>query len=109
MMHPILSSLRSLVWYAFAWGITGIVFAWGLVEADLAAWNSALLFSLPVMPLYGFMLTAAYYLCRSLPLSSRKAARVVAIFGSASLLTAAAWVGLCLLWNRMIGDLEIVN
>src|SRR6187551_433505 len=100
MMHPILSNLRSLVWY---------VFAWGLVEADLAAWNSALLFSLPVMPLYGFMLTSAYYLCRSLPLSSRKAARVVAIFGSASLLTAAAWVGLCLLWNRMIGDLEIVN
>lgn len=109
MMHPILSNLRSLVWYAFAWGITGIVFAWGLVEADLAAWNSALLFSLPVMPLYGFMLTSAYYLCRSLPLSSRAAMRVVTIFGSASLLSAAVWLVFCLFWNRMLGDLEVVG
>lgn len=109
MMHPILSNVRSLLCYVFAWGIAGIAAAWGLVEAQLAAWNSALLFALPAMILYGFMLTSGYYLCRSLPLSNRAAVRVVTLFGSASLLSAAVWLALCLVWNNMLGNLEITR
>jgi two-component system, LytTR family, sensor histidine kinase AlgZ len=109
MMHPILSNLRSLLGYAFAWAVAGVVFAWGLVETHLAAWSGALLFALPVMALYGFMLTSAYYPCRSLPLSNRAAVQVVVVYGGASLLSAAAWLGLCLVWNNLIGDLGITT
>ncbi len=109
MMHPILSDLRRLLWYVIAWSIVGIALAWGLVAAQLAIWSSALLFALPVMQLYGFMLTSGYYLCRSLPLPERTATRVVTIFGCASLLSALAWLGLCLLWSNMIGYIKILN
>jgi two-component system, LytTR family, sensor histidine kinase AlgZ len=109
MIHPILSNLRSLLWYAFAWGIAGVVFAWLLVETNLAGWAEALLFALPVMPLYGFMLTSAYYVCSSLPLPNRAVVQVVVVFGCASLLSAAAWLGLCLIWFNIIGDLHLTT
>jgi len=106
-MHPILSQLRTLLWYVFTWIILGVVLAWILVEIHSASWTSALLFALPAVQLYGFILTSAYYVCRSLPFQQRTALRILMVFGSASLLSSLAWVVLCVLWNSIIGEMDI--
>jgi len=109
MMHPILSHLRRLLWYVFALLGAGILLSWLLVQTHLALWPGALLFALPVLQLYGFILTSAYYVCRSLPFQERTPVRVLGIFLGASLLSALAWLGLSLLWNNMIGDMEVAR
>lgn len=101
-MYPILFQLRILPWYFLAWGIAGIAFAWILVITQGTGWGAALLFSVPALQLYGFMVTSAYYVCRSLPLASRTAQRVIFSFGCASLLSALVWLCLCLLFNNVV-------
>jgi two-component system, LytTR family, sensor histidine kinase AlgZ len=103
-MHPILSQPRRLLWYVLAWTIPGILLAWALVIVHSVAWSSALLFSLPAVHLYGFILTSSYYVCRSLPIRQRTVLSVVAVFGSASLLSSLLWVILCVFWSQIIGD-----
>lgn len=112
-MHPILFQLRILPWYLLAWAIAGVVLAWVLVSAQGASWSAALVFGLPALLLYGFIVTSAYYVCRSLPLVNRTAQGVVFLFGSASLLSALIWLGLCLLFNSFsfavgVRDLGVV-
>lgn len=103
-MHPILSRPQRLLWYVLAWIIPGILLAWALVAAHSVVWHSALFFALPTVLLYGFILTSSYYLCLSLPIRQRTAPRVVAVFGSASLLISVLWVMLCIFWSNIIGD-----
>jgi len=100
-MHPILSQLRSLVWYVFAWVIAGVALAWVLVVIEAAGWSAALLFAIPVLTAYGFMNLSAYYVCRSYPLANRKLQHMIVIFGSASMLSASVWLSLCLLFNSL--------
>lgn len=103
-MHPILSQPRRLFWYVLVWTIPGILLAWTLVAVHSVAWSSALLFALPAVHLYGFILTSSYYVCRSLPIRQRTVFSVVAVFGSASLLSSLLWVILCVFWSQIIGD-----
>lgn len=106
-MHPILSKVRTLFWYVFAWIILGVVLAWALVENYAAGWNSALLFALPAAQLLGFILTSTYYVCRSLPFHQRTGLRVLIVFGSASLLSSLVWVSLSVAWSNIVGAMEI--
>lgn len=106
-MHPILSQVRTLFWYVFAWIILGIVLAWTLVEVYAAGWSSALLFALPAAQLFGFILTSTYYVCRFLPFRQRTGLRVLMVFGSASLMSSIVWVSLSLAWSNVIGEMEI--
>jgi two-component system, LytTR family, sensor histidine kinase AlgZ len=103
-MHPILSRPRRLLWYVLAWLVPGILLAWALFAVRAVAWNSALFFALPVVQLYGFILTSSYYVCRSVPIRQRTALSVVSVFGSASLLSSLLWILLCVFWSNLIGD-----
>ena len=106
-MHPILATPRTLLWYALAWLLVGLVVAALLVTADWARWGNALFFAVPVSVVFGFIAPSAYYVCRSLPLARRQLVFVVAIFGAASLLSGLAWLGICVAWNaiaRTAGD-----
>ncbi|RYY76339.1 MAG: sensor histidine kinase [Gammaproteobacteria bacterium] len=100
-MHPILSQLRSLLWYLAAWVIGGLVMAWVLVVSHATPWPAALTFTIPVTVAYGFISLSAYYVCRSYPLANRNLQNMIFIFGSASLLSGAAWIVLCLLLNSL--------
>ena len=98
-MHPILSHLRLLLLFQCGLALVGVLLAWFLVEMHFASWAGALLFALPAFQLYGFILISAYYVCRSLPFSVRKAPQVLWVFGGATLFSSLAWLGFCLLWN----------
>jgi len=100
-MHPILSQLRSLIWYVLAWVIAGVALAWVLVVTDSASWGAALLFAVPALTALGFISLSAYYVCRAYPLANRQLQNMIFIFGSASILSAAAWVSLCLFVNTI--------
>lgn len=100
-MHPILSHWRRLFLFQCGLALVGGLLAWFLVEMHFASWAGSLLFALPTLQLYGFMLTSAYYVCRSLPFSMRKARQVLWVFGGATLFSSLAWLGFCLLWNSL--------
>ncbi len=100
-MHPILSQLRILPWYLLAWAVAGAILAWVLVSTQGASWPAALGFALPIFLLYGFIVTSAYYVCRSLPLENRTATGVLLLFGGASLLSALIWLSLSLIFNSI--------
>lgn len=108
-MHPILSHVRRLLLFQCGMALVGILLAWFLVEMHFALWAGALLFSLPTLLLYGFMLTSAYYVCRSLPFAVRKAPKVVWVFGGATLFSALAWLGFCLLWNSLCHNVGMAS
>jgi two-component system sensor histidine kinase AlgZ len=106
-MHPILSRLRTLIWYVFACVLVSAVVAWGLVAAGLASWGGAIMFALPALQLYGFIITSAYYVCRSLPYAARKALQMLTVFGCSSIASSLGWLGLCLLWSDFISAMGI--
>lgn len=106
-MHPILSQLRALVWYAIAWSIAGGVLAQVLVTTQLVAWSNALVFALPASLVFGFIASSAYYVCRALPFGRRPAHLVLLMFGGTSLLSGLAWLCLCLVWNALTKSFEL--
>ena len=63
------------------------------------------MFMLPSVQLYGFILTSAYYVSRSLPFASRSALQVLTIFSCSSILSSLGWLALCLLWSDFISAL----
>ena len=76
-MHPILSQVRSLLWFVLAWALTGTALAWVLVISKAATWIAALLFAVPASAAYGFITLSAYYICRSYPLPNRKLQNII--------------------------------
>ena len=106
-MHPILSDVRKLLWYMVAWLLVGVFIGAVLVMADLARWENALFFAVPVALVYGFVASSAYYVCRSLPFARRHLFLVVAVFGAASIVSGFAWLAICQAWNligRTMGE-----
>ena len=98
-MTPILSTLRTLLWYMLAWLLMGFAIATFLVKIDAVHWSNALFFAIPVSLLYGFVASSAYYVCRSLPLMQRRFLLVCAVFSGTSLISGFLWLAICQLWN----------
>ncbi|PRC95034.1 sensor histidine kinase [Solimicrobium silvestre] len=105
-MHPILSDLRKLISYLVAWLLVGMLIAKFLALTGLASWSTALLFSLPVVVIYGFVASSAYYVCRSLPMTGRRLIPTVVLFCGASLFSGGIWLTLCLGWNNLATSLD---
>jgi two-component system, LytTR family, sensor histidine kinase AlgZ len=105
-MHPLFFRLSLFLGYIALWISAGFLFAYMLVKTQTVTWSSALLFALPALLLFGFIIPSSYHICRSLPFSERKLYRVVFIFLSSSLLSAILWFGVCVLWNGVIGPLD---
>ncbi len=99
-MHPIFSDLPKRVIYILAWLSVGVLIARFLTLGGLADWNTALLFSLPVSVIYGFVASSAYYVCRALPITARGFGSTLALFSLASLFSGGVWLELCTGWNH---------
>jgi two-component system sensor histidine kinase AlgZ len=100
-MTPILSTLRTLIWYLLAWLLMGVALAIYLVKSETAHWSNALFFAVPVSLLYGFIVSSAYYVCRSLPFKQRRFLLVCAVFGGTSLISGLLWLAICQFWNDL--------
>ncbi|TDR81520.1 histidine kinase [Paludibacterium purpuratum] len=98
-MHPFLSDNRKLFRYMLAWLTASLPAAAALHWSGRAGWPQGLLFALPLCLVLGFSVLSAYYVCRALPYAQRRLARVVGLFGAASLVSAGAWLLLALAWN----------
>ena len=99
-MPAVTSHVRSLMSTLLACSLAGVVMALFLVSTNHADAFRALGFSLPVCTAFGFIAASAYYVCRSLPISSRTGLRTAAVFGAASLISGALWTLLCHAWNQ---------
>ena len=100
-MTPVLSTLRTLLWYLLAWLLAGVAIAIFLAKNEAVNWLNALFFSIPASLLYGLIASSAYYVCRSLPLMQRRLLLVCAVFGSTSLISGVLWLALCHVWNYL--------
>ncbi len=105
-MHPILSDRHKLASYLLAWLIAGVLIAKLLVVEQLTSWNTALLFSLPVTVIYGFIASSAYYVCRAQPVAGRRLFAALALFACAPLVAGSLWLALCLGWNNLATSLQ---
>lgn len=101
-MHPILSDFRRFLVYIVACLLMGIGIARLLVVAGLTTMSYALLLSLPLVLLGGFLASSAYFVCRSLPIAHRRMVTAVLVFGSASLISGLIWLGICHGWNKVL-------
>ena len=98
-MTPITSSTRRLAAYVGVWLIGGCALAGVFVNAELAQWQPALVFALPMAVFLGFVAASAYYVCRSVVLTQRGGFQTVVVFGASSALAALLWALMCHGWN----------
>ncbi|OWY40319.1 sensor histidine kinase [Xenophilus sp. AP218F] len=103
-MHPLLADADRLPWYAAAWLALGVLMAALLRWAGLATPGAALVFSLPLCLLYGFVALSAFYLSRAMALGARSLGGVIPAYASASLLCAALWLLAAEAWNHAAAD-----
>lgn len=106
-MHPIFSDNQRLFGYLGTWLAIGVLTSVLLVASDSCTWTSALIFSLPVFLLYGFVALSAYYVCRSLPLKERRLPRLALTFGATSLISGALLTEVCMAWVRIVGAIDL--
>lgn len=99
-MHPALTSPRGLTWYLGAWGVAGLLLAWGLVGAGWGAWSNAVWFALPVSVSFGFVAPSAYYICRAMPLAQRRWIAGFATYAVASAVAASVSWAMAMVWNQ---------
>jgi hypothetical protein len=98
-MHPILGDTRRFLTYIALWLFAGGIAAALQSFTTDAPWGASLLLALPLSLVYGVSALSAYYVCRALPYARRSPGLTVAVFGSASLVSALIWTLVAELWN----------
>jgi len=96
-MHPILAFRGRLGPYLAAWVPLAGLLA-GLLRIGGVTWLQAAILALPLAVVYAFMCLAAWYPCRSAPLSKASFAKVVVTQLAAAGLSAMLWLFLADTW-----------
>lgn len=91
-MHPILARKRRLALYLAAWAPIGLGLAAMVVLTGDAGWAEALAVALPASLLYAFVCLAPWYLCRALPITTGGAARLLATWLAAAVVSSTIWL-----------------
>lgn len=105
-MHPIWSDFRRFVWYNISVICIGVLIAELLFRSSAGTRLSALLFSLPVTLLSGFLLASAYYVCRAFPFKKRVFHITFLIFLTSSFVAACVTQGVIHGWNFLLQNLS---
>jgi two-component system sensor histidine kinase AlgZ len=104
-MHPILADSRALLLYLFVFFLIGLVVATLIAIPNDIAWSGALAFAVPMSLLYGLVCLSSWYVCRSFPLRKTSPARLVAVYGAASLVTGALWTLTGYLYSSLLNNI----
>jgi hypothetical protein len=68
-----------------------------------AGWINSLLFTVPLLMLYGVGCGfSAYYLCRAWPLAQQSGMSILAVFVVSAVMASAGWTGLGNAWNALL-------
>lgn len=102
-MHPLLGSRDRLLIYFVLLLLVGLLLASAVVISGRSGWLPALLIVLPPTLFYGFIGLSAWYPCRSMPLSTTRRTRLVAIHLSGAFVSSALWLLLWRGWLTLLG------
>lgn len=93
-MHPLIAPRGRLAVYAVAWIPLSIFYAYLLHVSGHLAWFPSLALALPLCLIYQFTCIPAWYSCKSAPLESTDAFRLLATHLVAAALLSLLWVQL---------------
>src|SRR5580698_4308577 len=91
-MHPILTQLRRLTLYLFAWIPIAGMLAYLLAMPGAITWREAVVLAVPLCLLYAFLCLSAWYPCRVTPIERSSLSRLVSTHLATALLATGLWV-----------------
>jgi two-component system, LytTR family, sensor histidine kinase AlgZ len=101
-MHPIFERSGRLALYLGLWVLVGGLLTILLAGRSGLTWLQALAIALPLAWAYAFVCLSAWYVARSLPISSSGPTRVVVTGAISALLSSAGWLALSRIWSGVL-------
>jgi two-component system sensor histidine kinase AlgZ len=101
-VHPILAQRRGPIVYETVWISLGLTAA--ILLNRLAAFPliTALLLTVPLALIYGFICLAAWYLCLAVPLRQSSFWRILSVHGGGGVISSSLWVFVGHLWAKTL-------
>jgi two-component system sensor histidine kinase AlgZ len=93
-MHPILARPRWLALYLVAWLPFAALLMTLLRGTGSVSWQAAAVLSVPAAWMLAFMCLTPWYICRTLPLATSSAFRLIVGHGSVGLISILIWLAL---------------
>ena len=107
-MHPILARGGRLALYLAVWAAAGILLSSLIARPGGPGSIEALAIALPLAIVYAFFCLSAWYVCRSAPLASSGAVRLLVTTLASALITSAVWLLLGRAWIELLAGRAIV-
>ncbi len=101
-MHPILSDRKKLFIYLAVWAILGVLSGLILTVLSAAGAWMLVLFTLPMMLVYGEVNLSAWYLCRAFPLDRTPLWKIFGVAAISVIIVSSVWTLLCWGWMTAI-------
>lgn len=98
-MHPLLTHWRGLAAYLLAWGVAGPALALLLHVLGAAPLGAAMPWTVPLCAVFGFVLLATYYPCRSQPFGAAPWTTALGYRAALVATLAAVTLGLAVAWD----------
>jgi len=92
LMHPILSQLRRLALYLFAWLPVAGLLAYLMAATGGLTTREAIAMSFPLCLLYAFVCLSAWYSCRATPSESSTIGKLLQVHLTAALVASGLWI-----------------
>ncbi|MFN0158695.1 MAG: sensor histidine kinase [Bacteroidota bacterium] len=108
-MHPILADAQNRLIYLVAWTIIGLLLAALLaIPGDLPL-ADAVVFSVPLALVYGFVCLSARYLCGAFPIERTHWLQLLTIHLIAAGLSSALWILFMTLWGNILAQVQMFS
>jgi two-component system sensor histidine kinase AlgZ len=101
-MHPILARGGRLAIYVGLWGVAGILLSVVLAAQARLPWATSLAVAMPLAVTYGFICLSAWYVSRSVPLTTSGVPHIVITAIAAAAVSSAAWAALARAWGTVV-------
>ena len=101
-MNPFLATRSRILVYLSAWAPVAALLAAILSWGSEVAWTEAAIIAFPMCLLYAFMCTAAWYLCRAIPLRESEIARLIATHAAAAITLSGIWLAAGEVWALLL-------
>lgn len=108
-MHPLLRDPKRLVLYLLGWLLLATLLAVVLVEPGRVTWPAATMLIVPPAMVYGFVVLAAWYPSRALPLRGSRVVSIVLAHFVAATLLGSLWAATVGAWASLLDRANVVT